>query len=305
MGTIPSYGKIWAFGNPLTAYLVGSEVVVEEKIDGSQLSCMNSGGVLHVRSKGAEIHLGAVPELFQNSVATLVRLHESGMLTDGFVYRMEAMKGPKHNVLTYGRAPKGNVVLLDVDMGGQTFASPSRRQEEADRLGVECVRTIFSGVIERSSQLDKFLGSESQLGQVTAEGIVVKPVVAQYYSDGKRIAAKIVTEAFKETHRKNWIPDRPDRANLMDRIVECVSTPVRWEKAVMRLAERSELSNEPKDIGPLMREIVSDVEVECVDEIKQMLWEAYRKEVLRMSAKDVPQWYKTRLAKSAFPDEQG
>lgn len=302
---VPSYGKVWSFGNPQTAYLVGSEVVVEEKVDGSQLSCCVHEGALYVRSKGAEIHLGAVPELFTNSVNTLVRLHSEGKLTEGLIYRMEAMKGPRHNTLTYGRAPLGNVVLFDVDNGQQTFMTPAERQAEADRLGIECVRTIFSGVIERSSQLDTFLGAESQLGGVTAEGIVVKPAnaMAQYYQDGKRIAAKLVTEAFKETHRKNWMPDRPEKAALLDTIVESVSTPVRWEKAVMRIAERGELANEAKDIGPIMREVIADVESECQHEIKEMLWLSYRKEVLRMCSKDVPDWYKRRLAKQAFPEE--
>lgn len=301
---IPSYGKIWSFGNPLTSYLVGSDVVVEEKIDGSQLSCMVKGGALYVRSKGAEIHLGAVPDLFGPSVRQLQDIFAAGELREGYVYRFEAMKGPKHNVITYGRAPVGNVVLLDVDTTGQqTYMTPDQKRGEADHLGVECVRTMFAGKLERSSQLDQFLNTESQLGGVHAEGIVIKPVVAEYYTDGKRICGKLVTEAFKETHTKTWVPDRPDRMDIIDKIVEAVSTPVRWEKAVQRLAEAGTLANEAKDIGPLIGIVARDVEEECEDEIKAMLWASFRKEVIRKSTSGIPQWYKTRLAKSVFSED--
>jgi hypothetical protein len=49
-----------------------------------------------------------------------------------------------------------------------------------------------------------------------------------------------------------------------------------------------------------MKRVMQDVEVESVDEIKELLWQAYKKEVVRLSAKGVPDWYKERLLKSAF-----
>jgi hypothetical protein len=301
---IPSYGKIWSFGHNVASAVVGRRCIVEEKIDGSQLSCMVDGfGTLLVKSKGADIHLGAVPNLFVPSVNHLVAMHAQGRLPRGFVFRFEALCKPKHNTLTYGRAPKGNCVLLDVDQspGGQKYACPDERAAWAETLQVDCVPVLADVVLTDHREVRIHLDRVSFLGGALMEGVVCKPVEPTYYqADGKRIIAKYVSEAFKETHRKNWEPDRAQKTDLLERIVECVSTPVRWEKAVQHMNEDGELQSSPADIGGLMRRVMNDVEIESVDEIKDMLWQAYRKEVVRLSARGVPQWYKERLLKSAF-----
>jgi hypothetical protein len=307
MSNIPGYGKIWAFGHQLTRQsVVGRRCIVEEKVDGSQLSAMvTDDGTLLVRSKGADIHLGAVPNLFAPSVAHLVECHHDGRLVPGHVYRFEALCKPRHNTLTYGRAPRGNMVLLDVDMaaGFQQYAAPELRAGVAERLQVDCVPVLADEVIVVSDQLTAHLNREAFLGGCLIEGVVVKPVEPDFYQvDGKRIIAKYVSEAFKETHRKSWQPDTVQRADLVTRIVECVSTPVRWEKAVQHMREDGVLQSTPADIGGLMRKVQEDVETESIDEIKEMLWQAYRKEVIRQSGKAVPQWYKERLLKSAFTE---
>ncbi len=303
---IPSYGKIWSFGHNVAKACVGSRVIVEEKIDGSQLSCMvDNEGVLLVKSKGADIHLGAVPNLFVPSVNHLVAAHAQGLLPKGWVFRFEALCKPKHNTLTYGRAPMGNCVLLDVDMspGGQEYANPETRAEWAAKLGVDCVPVLADMVLTDHREVRLFLDKTSFLGGALMEGVVCKPVVPSYYAaDGKRIIAKYVSEAFKETHRKNWEPDRAQKQDLLERIVECVSTPVRWEKAVQHMQEDGELQSAPSDIGGLMKRVMNDVEIESIDEIKEMLWEANKKEIIRMSAKGIPDWYKKRLLEKAFEE---
>jgi hypothetical protein len=302
---IPSYGKIWSFGhNVASLAVVGRRCIIEEKVDGSQLSCMvDFDGKLLVRSKGADIHLGAVPNLFEPSVKHLVEQHERGHLPKGHVFRFEALCKPKHNTLTYGRAPKGNSVLLDVDLspGGQRYACPNEREAWAEILGVDCVPVLADVVLSDYREVRTHLDRTSFLGGALVEGVVCKPVEPDYYqADGKRIIAKYVSEAFKETHRKTWEPDRVQKVDLLERIVECVSTPVRWEKAIQHMAEDGELQSSPADIGGIMKRVMQDVEVESVDEIKELLWQAYKKEVVRLSAKGVPDWYKERLLKSAF-----
>lgn len=51
-----------------------------------------------------------------------------------------------------------------------------------------------------------------------------------------------------------------------------------------------------QDIGPLIAAVQQDVADESEDEIKAMLYAAYRKEVLRMSTRGLPEWYKRELA---------
>lgn len=304
---IPSYGKIWSFGHRVTESVVGKRCIVEEKVDGSQLSCMvDASGTLLVRSKGADIHLGAVPNLFQPSVAHLVSLHTRGLLAPEHVFRFEALCAPRHNTLVYGRAPRNHLVLLDVDetAGGQRYLCPEDRVEWAARLDVDCVPVLADEVLTSGGQLTRHLSQISFLGNAPIEGVVCKPVDPSYYqADGKRIIAKYVSEAFKETHRRTWTPDRAQKGDLLAEIVEAVSTPVRWEKAIQHMREDGDLQGSPADIGGLMKRVMQDVEVESIDEIKEMLWQAHRKEIVRMSAKSVPQWYKERLLKSAFGGE--
>jgi hypothetical protein len=301
---IPSYGKIWSFGHRVTESVVGRRCIIEEKVDGSQLSCMvDMSGTLLVKSKGADIHLGAVPNLFEPSVDHLVSACAQGLLPVGHVFRFEALCKPRHNTLTYGRAPAGFLVLLDVDEtpGGQRYLCPEDRAEWAERLGVDCVPVLADEVLERGEQLTRHLSTMSFLGNVMIEGVVAKPVEPSYYqADGKRIIAKFVSEAFKETHRQTWQPDRAIKGDLLESIVNAVSTPVRWEKAIQHMREDGGLTDSPADIGGLMRHVMTDVEVESIDEIKDMLWQAHRKEIVRMSAKAIPQWYKERLLKNAF-----
>lgn len=306
---IPSYGKIWAFGHPLTARsVVGRRAVIEEKIDGSQMSAMlDVDGNLLVRSKGAEIHLGAIPNLFEPSVKHLLQCADRGALDKGVVYRFEALCKPRHNTLTYARVPRGNLVLLDVDMEGgqQRYATPAVRNAIAEHLGVEPVPVLDVSVIESAEQLTAHLSRTSTLGGCLIEGVVVKPEEPDFcQADGKRIIAKYVSEAFKETHRKTWQPDTVNRADLVERITESVSTPTRWEKMVQHMRDDGQLTSSPKDIGALIKRVQEDVEVECEATIKDMLWQAYRKEIIRQSSKAVPQWYKERLLKSAFDTEE-
>lgn len=302
MTTIPSYGKIWALGHPLTKPMVGREVVIEEKVDGSQFSAMvDHNGKLHMRSKGAEIHFGNVQDLFQPTVDHFVSQSMSGRMVPGVIYRGEAMKSERHNTLRYSRVPRGHLVLFDVDGGGQAYVGVEERSDHANAIKVEPVPVLFRGVLESEEQVMELLKRESFLGGALVEGVVIKPLVPDYYpADGKRIAAKFVSEAFKETHRKTWVPDKPERGDVVARVVEQVSGPARWEKAIQRLREAGELTDSPKDIGGIMKLVQNDVDEECREDIRDILYQAFRKEILRQSTSAIPAWYKQRLAASAF-----
>lgn len=301
MSKIPSYGKVWALGQPPTHSIVGRFVDIQEKTDGSQCSFMFDGETLYARSKGAELIEGAIPELFRPTYAHFAHLASAGALPPGRIYRGEAFKSARHNVLTYGRVPMGHFVLFDVDTNGmQSYADHETIAAEAHRLGVEPVPLLFRGVLVSSDQVTDLLRTESCLGGALVEGVVVKPHDPDYYSDGKRIVAKIVSEAFKETHRKEWVPDRPQREDVITRVVAAVSTPARWDKAIQRLRESGNCTDSPKDIGALIGSIQADIREECEHDIKEMLFDAFRKDIMRLTTSQFPQWYKERLARSAF-----
>ena len=54
------------------------------------------------------------------------------------------------------------------------------------------------------------------------------------------------------------------------------------------------LVGEPKDIGVLMRELNRDFE-EHVDEIKNLLYANFRKDIIRVANRGFAEWYKKKL----------
>ena len=83
---------------------------------------------------------------------------------------------------------------------------------------------------------------------------------------------KFVSEAFKEIHKTEWNKARPKKADIIEQIQVAYCRPARWEKAIQHLRENNNLTNTPKDIGPLMSEIGHDVLEECTNEIKDILF---------------------------------
>ena len=55
----------------------------------------------------------------------------------------------------------------------------------------------------------------------------------------------------------------------------------------------------PQDIGPLLKEIQEDVTKECTEEIKNALFNAYKKDILRGVIAGFAEWYKSRLMEDA------
>ena len=301
---VSRYGKVFQLGHRQTKGLLDEPCVVEEKIDGSQFSFSVDGdGSLIMRSKNAQI-VHNVPDLFTKTVATVESLHERGLLTPGVVYRGEAMKSHRHNTLAYDRAPKGNFVLFDVDVGGQDYLSYELKAAIAEALGVEVVPLVYRGIVTKevvAAALDR----ESMLGGVKVEGVVIKrDTVPIFDPGGLPVKAKFVSEAFKEKHTKN--PDyRPKKKlDVVAEVVESVSTEARWLKAVQHMREEDVLTDSPKDIGPLIKRVQQDIVAEEIDWIKSFLWNHYKKLVMRRACAGVALWYKQYLLDNTWDDDE-
>jgi hypothetical protein len=299
--TIHSYGKVWSFGHKEASTLIGMRVRVEEKVDGSQFSAMkDDAGNLHFRSKSVMMVDGAIPALFQPSVDHIRSV--AWVMEPGTTYRFEAMRAARHNTLQYSRAPKGHCVLFDIDRGDQDYCSRGVLVGVADALAVDPVPQLDECVLESPDDLTRHLEVTSFLGGALVEGVVVKPLANVYTPDGKRIAAKLVSEAFKETHSKVWIPDKARKDVIEKRIADAIGTPARFAKAVQRLRERDEWTGTVKDIGGLIGEVAKDLDEECKGVIEQMLYDEYRKTVVRLVTSRVPFWYKKELLGEAFQE---
>lgn len=290
---LSSYPSIYTLGHRYLDDLLDGPVVVEEKVDGSQFSMSrNLDGSLSVRSKGQEIHLGAVPQLFDHAVATAQSLD----LHPGWVYRGEYLQKPKHNTLSYSRVPKQHTILFDVMAGPETYLCPSVKRAEADRLGIECVPTFHYGPLDGVTPclIESLLGRESVLGGVKVEGFVIKNY-NRFGIDKKILIGKFVSAEFKERHGGEWKTSNPGTSDVVQNLIIQLRTEARWRKTIQHLRDDGKLLTAPQDIGPLMIELQTDLLREEGEFIKQRLFDSFVKQVCRGVTSGFPEFYKASL----------
>jgi hypothetical protein len=310
---IPAYPKVWNLGHNALIDLFDGPVVVQEKVDGSQLSWMLKDDELHVRSKGAVIRPEnlAPEDMFYPSVQTILRARDSARLVPDAVYRGEALRSSKHNTIKYSRAPEGNIALFDVELSPAfipeglptgSWATPAMLHLAATELECEAVPTYpFNGIDEdRLTIFRRILEQESFLGGSLIEGVVIKNYWRFDPRSGKTLMGKFVSEAFKETHKREWGASNPSRTDVVDRLIEELRQPTRWAKAVQHLEEAGELENSPRDIGKIFTAAKADLVEEEGEYIAMKLREWAMPKILRGATAGLAEWYKEQLVERQF-----
>lgn len=325
MSSWGSYPQIFSLGHRAIRDLLDGDVNVEEKVDGSQFSfglvesnTDDAGNVvdaeytkidgisysLKIRSKGAVMHIDAPEKMFNKGAETVKRLAEEGLLHPGWTYRGEFLAKPAHNALAYERVPMGNVILFDVSTGDQEYLSYADKAKEAARLGLECVPLLFSGRILDASTIRNFFSTTSILGGQCIEGVVIKPVgYDQFGTDKKVLLGKLVSESFKEVHRKTWGENNPTSKDIIGQVVEQYRTPARWAKALIHMREEGKIKDDVTDIGPILKAVAPDVKKECEEEIKDIMFKWGWPSISRGLVAGLPEWYKGELLKRQFENE--
>lgn len=300
-----SYPKIYHVGHRYLEGIFGDPVIVEEKVDGSQFSfgkyLIDGVEELRCRSKGAEINLVAPEGMFIKAVETAQKLFP--YLRTGFTYRCEYLQKVKHNVLSYDRVPKDYLIIFDIDAGGENYLEWTDKYLEGNRIGLEVVPLLFSGIIKSPEQLRDLLETKSILGGQKVEGVVVKNYDT-FGKDGKPLFAKFVAESFKEAHKGDWRERNPKQGDIITQLIERYRTPARWQKAVQHLKEAGQLDNSPKDIGLLIAEAGKDLEAEEKEEIKEYLWKWAWSNIRRGITGGLPEYYKELLLKESFNKDE-
>lgn len=289
---IPSYSKIHSVKHREAQAMIGRDVVVQEKIDGSQISFGLFGGELKIRSKGVQLDLDAINEshLFFRAVESLRQRAEQ--MAPGVIYRGEYLAKPKHNSLAYERVPNGNVVLYDVDRGDQDLATDREALLLAAALiDVDVVPELYRGPmlsIEELSGLVKH-SSPPLLGGAMREGVVVK-CYSMLDSRDKVLMAKLVTDEFREVHRKEWSSSNPNPKEIRDVLGDKYRSEARWRKAVQRMKESGEFTGDMKITGKLLNDVVADIIDEEGDAIKDELFKWALKDMRRHWVRGLPEW---------------
>lgn len=291
-----AYPKIYHIGHKAILDIFSSDVLIEEKVDGSQFSFCRKDGELYCRSKGHLIDLDAPDKLFAKAISAVQSLD----LHDGWVYRGEYLQKPKHNILAYSTLPDNHIALFDIQTGLEAYLSYDEKLAEARRIGVSCVPVLAYGKVNSLEELLKLLELESFLGGTKIEGFVVKNY--NLFTVMKEVAmGKYVSEAFKEVNKANWKASK--KQDILFQIIAAYSTEVRWHKAVQHLQEAGSLEGSPRDIGLLISEVPRDIMEEAKEEICELLWNRFWPDIRRGVVRGLPEWYKKKLAEDAFKGE--
>lgn len=295
-----SYPKIFNVGSVELTTFFDEPVQVEEKVDGSQFSFGVFNGELRAKSKGKQLIIDAPEKLFTKAIDSIKLLAPN--LMDGWTYRAEFLSKPKHNALAYDRIPNSNIIIFDINRAEEDYLSYEEKKTEAERLGLEVVPLIYTGIISTPEQFLKLLDNVSILGGQKIEGVVCKNYT-KFGRDKKVLLAKFVSESFKEVHKSEWKTSNPGNADILQIITTKYTSQARWNKAVQHLKERGELDNSPKDIGSLIKEVQEDIKTECKEDIKNELWQWAKDKILRGSVRGLPEWWKEELVKGQFNAE--
>lgn len=313
MGAWHSPQSIFHCGHRAVKDLFNVPVQLQEKVDGSffafglfpqaaegsNFTDNTSGEMeLKLRSKGAIMYPDAPVAMFRIAIESVKAVQH--LLHPGWQYRGEAVCKPCHNALAYDRIAKGGVILFDICTDEETYLPYEELKAEADRLGFETVPQLFTGRITNAEEIRQFLDQTSILGGQKIEGVVIKPLEPMYAPDKKMLFGKFVSEAFKEVHKKAWGESNPGTGDILMQLGQAFGTQARWQKALQHLREQGLITDSPKDIGLLMKEIPLDVRKECEDEIKEALWKFAWPHISRMVGRGAPEWYKNLLLEKGF-----
>ncbi|KKL65222.1 hypothetical protein LCGC14_2157120 [marine sediment metagenome] len=287
---LSDYPKIHQMYHREVHRMKGHQVVIQEKIDGSQISSGRKDGKLFVRSKNQMIDIENPNGMFAPAVDIL----RDRTLPDGYVFRGEYLKTPKHNVLNYDRIPKDHIIIYDIEFhdGSNHYLDITAMSEMATAYEFEVVPTLWVGLFDDIDQelIDELMKNTSILGGQLIEGLVFK-CYDVFDSRDKTLMCKFVRPEVREMISGKRGKTRRD---IIEEIGERLATPARFEKGVQHLRDSNMLVDEPKDIGVLMRELNRDFE-EHVDEIKNLLYTNFRKDIIRVANRGFAEWYKAKL----------
>lgn len=300
MNSWHTYPKIYHLGHTTLQNLFVGRIIIEEKIDGSQFSFGIINNQLRCKSKNANLDVDQPENLFQEAIETVKTIQH--LLTNNWTYRAEYLKKPKHNTLQYERVPYKHLIIFDINDGEESYLSPEKKLFEAKRIGLECVPILFQGLAIQyvKDQFSNSLQELSYLGGTTIEGIVIKNY-SQFGNDKKVLMGKYVSEKFKEQNKINW--KHTTNKDILNQIIEQFRNENCWKKSIQHLQDQNKLEDSPKDIKKLIKEIQNDIQFEWDFEIKNILYNHFKKSILAGCVKGFPEFYKKYLIEKNLSKE--
>jgi len=204
---------------------------------------------------------------------------------------------PKHNTLKYNVVPKGHLALWGAyDGSNDHWLTHTQLSFLAHDLCCDVV-PLVGWASERKwglDEIDKALDRESFLGGAKIEGLVFKNYEHDLLIGDQYVpflAAKFVSEKFKEQHVKNCKPG----GNKIQEFMDSFCTEARWLKAIQSTRDEGVLKMEPSDIGPILRYMSQDLEEECKEDIEAWLYKHFIGNIRKSMNRGFPEFYKRWL----------
>ena len=322
---VPSFPKIFpadreTSGNYAVGMLERTDVIVKEKLDGSQFAfAKRADGQVLCRSKSQQLTESNCDKQFRPAFDYVHSIAER--LSPGEVYYCETFASPRQNKIRYARTPRNGLALFAVSTVNFTMEFPDIRPERviafftehdylrefADRLDIEAVQCLGGDRPRRwtLAELNELVKSgKSQLGGTSGiEGVVIscdEPIeYVEETDDGPKTRwqplqiAKLVRDDFKEVKVRR--EKRDNTSPLVEQAIEIFArycTEARWDKAIQHLRDEGKLKGDYSDIGLIIKEIIRDVEEEEGQDIGAQLFRIFHSLFRREVIKGFPEYYK-------------
>ena len=261
------YDSIPRYGKQGTRDILGTEVVVMEKLDGANASFGIIDGKLKMFSRNQELNEHNTLRGFYDWVRHNVDPRKLFVST---IYFGEWLV--PHTV-QYKKESQCEFYLFDIyDVKTDTYLDWNITVQAAKHLGLRTPEVFFRGELHSMTDVDKYLGrSELTEAPNTGEGIVVKDYEGQQF-------VKIVSDKFKETKSiKQPSLDRTDIGTLIDSVL----TPQRVEKLIHKKIDLGLLPTELDitDTGNVLKALSSDVVNDIFEEEMHIFLDMLRKKI--------------------------
>lgn len=271
---LDAYPKIYRYGaHKDHLHLLEGDVnriLVQEKIDGSQISFMAVNDQLYVRSRNRMLCIDNPDKQWQAAIQSLK--DRLPLIPQRVVFRGEYLSTPKHNTLGYDRVPVGHIMLFE----------PTEYYRV--NFGFEWTpTTLYDGRVDLTTYLNG--PGTSILGGSKIEGVVVK-------NKNNGVMAKLVRPEFQETHKKDWAERHPHTLGIEETFSRRFKSTRRFEKAVQRLRDEGQLTGQPQDIPLIVRTVQDDLVNEEREAIMTMLFDHYVNKFRKLSTQGLAEWYK-------------
>ena len=208
-----------------------------------------------------------------------------------------------------GNSSAGKYYLLGGKTAAMSFLGTTRPKRFLEKFSIDRLGGIKSRYTEtlqiaaiRSIGLKEIVELQTSSGTYFTDGLASHN--SRFGPDKKALMGKFVSERFKEVHKGEWRKENPTSKDIIDQLVKAYRSPARWQKAVQHLREAGRLEGSPRDIGALIKEVPMDIEKECMEEIKELLWAWAWPKVRRGITAGLAEWYKEELLAEQFSDKE-